>query len=98
MRETESEVHAYLDEYFADPSHDRLYEEKLSRHHRSWVRKNSSRFYKVKRSEFLTGQPVYRYGNRVGPQYGARGVHVGWGGSYWVHTWEIHRILGGDAG
>ena len=86
---TEQSVHNDLDEYFA--THDMLYEEKLSRFHRSWVRKNSDKFYIVKKSEHMTGQPVYRYGNRIGPHYSAKGVHVGWGGSYWVHTWEIRR-------
>ena len=89
---TEREVHKHLDDHFA--IHDKWYDERLSRFHRSWVRKNSDRFYIVKRSEHLTGQPVYKYGNKIGPQYSARGEHVGWGGSYWSHTWEIHKIIG----
>ena len=86
---TEEEVHRDLDDHFSRS--DVFSDEKLSRFHRSWVRKNRDRFYVVKKSQFLTGQPVYQYGSRVGPQYGAKGRHVGWGGSYWVDTWEIHR-------
>ena len=89
MTSSEQSVHKDLDEHFA--SYDVWYDEKLSRYHRSWVRENSSKYYIAKKSVHLTGQPVYRYGNRIGPQYSARGEHVGWGGSYWVHTWEIRK-------
>jgi hypothetical protein len=88
---TEKEVHEGLDEFFAVATTNVWFDERLSRFHRSWVRKNSDKFYIVKKSEHMTGQPVYRYGNRIGPQYSAKGEHVGWGGSYWVHTWEIRR-------
>ena len=86
---TEKDVHRNLDEHFA--TNNVWYDEKLSRFHRSWVRKNSSKFYIAKKSEHMTGQPVYQYGNHIGPQYGAKGKHVGWGGSYWVHTFEIRK-------
>jgi hypothetical protein len=93
-RESEKEVHQYLDEYFATHdvwTHD---DDHLSRFHRSWVRKNSDKFYINKVSEIMTGQPIYRYGNKTGTQYGSRGKHIGWGGSYWSHTWQIRKRNG----
>ena len=88
----EAEIHRTLDEHFS--THNVWQDVRLSRHHRSWVRKNSDRFYVNKVSELMTGQPIYRYGNKTGTQYGSRGKHIGWGGSYWSHTWEIRKRNG----
>lgn len=90
--DSEKEVHQYLDEYFQTHSEWTHDDDHLSRFHRSWVRKNKNK-YKIKKTyERKTGQPIYDYGQKRGPQYRAKGKHVGWGGSMTYVIWSICKI------